>query len=99
MDIEEMLSYTHELELENTELKKHIFNVQMQLDEKNEQIQLLLIKAKEQADHAAQCQLEITKREQRELHLIATIQELQRESDAHFDRLSNAQRALEESKH
>lgn len=42
MDIEEMLSYTHELELENTELKKHIFNVQMQLDEKNEQIQLTM---------------------------------------------------------
>lgn len=51
-----------ELETENKELKKHIFNIQQQLDEKNESILLLTNKKDELAMHIQKCENEIIKR-------------------------------------
>lgn len=39
--MEELVSYAEELEIENKELKKHIFNIQQQLNEQKETIGIL----------------------------------------------------------
>ena len=59
------MAYIEELEVENKELQKHIYNIQQQLTEKNERIEIIKHKNTTLQQHITQCENEIAKRENR----------------------------------